>query len=301
MSNQPVSMDALEIERLVKAACPEAALLYLYQKSGKPMEDAQKALRLSEEDFRKAAEVLSALGLIKQKEIYLPSSELPDYHPQEVVREYTQDTAFSSMIGQTQRRLGRLLTTEEIKTFLGIYRHLGISPEVISILVSFCVQKNALRGSRMPTVRAMEKEAYHWSELGIETMEQAAEYMQQQLRETGREAKLCKLLQLGGRKPTAAEEKYLQQWMTWGFSDEVIALAYDKTCVNAGGLKWPYMHAILKSWQEKNLMTPEQIAQGDRKEQPSRKPAAQKHDAELSALEKKRIAQMMKKGLYKED
>ena len=49
-----------------------------------------------------------------------------------------------------------------------------------------------------------------------------------------------------------------------GFGEPEIALAYDRTCLHAGGLKWNYMDSILTSWQKKNLYTVDQIRQYDR-------------------------------------
>ena len=38
-----------------------------------------------------------------------------------------------------------------------------------------------------------------------------------------------------------------------GFDLPEIMLAYERTCLNAGGLKWQYMHKILQNWHNQNL------------------------------------------------
>ena len=73
------------------------------------------------------------------------------------------------------------------------------------------------------------------------------------------------LLQIRGRNLTAGEERYAQQWLDWGFEEDAIALAYERTCLNTGGLSWAYMHKILTRWQEAGLLTLQQIQSGDRK------------------------------------
>ena len=55
-----------------------------------------------------------------------------------------------------------------------------------------------------------------------------------------------------------------------GFDLDAITLAYEKTCLNTGGLKWPYMNKILLSWHSQNLHTAEAVKNGDKK------PAAQR-------------------------
>jgi len=45
----------------------------------------------------------------------------------------------------------------------------------------------------------------------------------------------------------------------------VIAMAYERTCLNTGGLNWNYMNKILIRWKEAGFKTAEDIRNGDRK------------------------------------
>ena len=200
------------------------------------------------------------------------------------------------MVGEAQRRLGRILSTEELKILLCIYRYLGLAPEVISILISYCIQRGHARGvSRMPSIRTIEKEAYRWADLGIETMEQAAAYMQQQLQLQNGIGRVRRLLGIGERRLTAGEEKFVVTWLSWGFGEKEIQLAYEKTCMNTGGLKWPYLNSILKSWHEQGFTTLAQIDAGDRQPAKAAKPGygVQRHGDKLTELEREAIARMM--------
>ena len=40
-----------------------------------------------------------------------------------------------------------VLSTEELKILLSVYRYLGLPPEVISILINYCIQKNRARAN----------------------------------------------------------------------------------------------------------------------------------------------------------
>ena len=53
----------------------------------------------------------------------------------------------------------------------------------------------------------------------------------------------------------------------------MIALAYERTCLATGGLKWPYMDAILRRWDEQGLRTVAEIEQGDVKPARPERPA----------------------------
>ena len=78
--------------------------------------------------------------------------------------------------------------------------------------------------------------------------------------------------------------------MDWGFPDEAIRLAYEKTCMNTGGLKWPYLHSILASWHDKGLRTVEQIRTGDGS---GKKPEEKKR--QVSDFEKEAVRKLMEK------
>jgi DnaD/phage-associated family protein len=66
-------------------------------------------------------------------------------------------------------------------------------------------------------------------------------------------------LQIFDRRLTQSEERYITKWVEMGFSEPEISLAYERTVLSCGSLKWPYMNSILESWQRQNLYTVEQI------------------------------------------
>ena len=165
------------------------------------------------------------------------------------------------------------------------------------MLLYYCLERSRRRDSRAPSMRAIEKEAYRWADEGIDTLETASFYVQQQLQLHTRVQQLRQLLQIDQRRLTPAEEKYLVSWIRMGFRDDTIRMAYERTCLNTGALKWAYMNSILTSWHEQNLHTPEEILAGDapRKPQPEqrRTSAYQQHDAALSPLAQEAVARML--------
>ena len=176
------------------------------------------------------------------------------------------DSDFRMLYGETQRLLGRSLNTEELKILLSFDRYLGLPVEVISVLVSYCKDRARRKGNlRNPSLRAIEKEAYAWAEQGIDSLEEAAIFIHNQNVRASRVGQLMSLLQIRGRELTQAENRYAQQWLAMDLPDEVITLAYERTCLNTGGLSWAYMNKILTSWHEAGWKTVEQIQNADRK------------------------------------
>lgn len=266
MNATDISIEKVNTEKLLGAASGDAALLYLYIKAGNDPVDAQKALRMSDSRFTCAGATLRQLGLWEtQKQQFIPGQR-PAYTEQDVMRAMDGDKDFRSLYGEVQRVLGKTLNTEELKILLGFVRYLGMSGEVISVLISYCKERARARGSlRNPSLRTIEKEAYAWAEQGIDSMEEAAAYISAQNFRRSQLGQLMKLLQIRGRNLTPGEEKYAGQWLDMGFSEDALALAYERTCLNTGNMNWAYMNKILVRWHNAGIHTAEEVKKGDQK------------------------------------
>ena len=273
--------------RLLTASNPDAALLYIYLQSGNVLTCAENDLGISPVRLQCAAAALRQAGLWQERRPVAMVGERPAYSEQDVVQAASHDLDFRGLYTEVQKLLGRSLNTEELKILLGFVRYLGMPAEVVIMLVCYCKDRAVRRGSnRAPSLRTIEKEAYVWAEQGVETMEDAIAYTQAQNVRNGRIGRLKKLLQLGERKLTPSEDRYIQQWLDWGFDEEAVSIAYDKTCVNTGGLKWPYMHKILAAWQQAGLLTGKQVQGGDRRPGVPKGASGQLGAAELEAIQR---------------
>ena len=267
---EALSVSAGDVRRLLSAANPDAALLYIYLKSENACQNAPGDLNLSESRVSCAAAMLRQLGLwTDEKQPRVLAGERPAYSERDVLAAMETDRDFQSLYGELQRQLGRSLNTEELKILLGFTRYLGMSPEVISILVSYCRERSRQKGSsRNPSLRTIEKEAYVWAERGIDSVEEAAAFIQAQNIRSSRLGRLMQTLQIRGRNLTQAEERYAVSWLDMGFEDGAIAEAYERTCLNTGGMNWAYMNKILQRWHGSGLHTAEAVKNGDHKAVP---------------------------------
>ena len=287
MNADQLNLPKSHVHKLLCAKNPDAALLYLYIIAGNPADQAAQTLQLSQSRVSYATATLRQLGLWpEERSGPIFSGERPQYSERDVLSAMDADRSFQSLYGEVQRVLGRNLNTEELKILLGFTRYLGLSTDVISLLVHYCKERARAKGNlRNPSLRSIEKEAYYWAEQGIDTMEEAVAFIQNQNMRRGQLAKLMDLLQIRGRSLTPGEERYARSWLEMGFEDAVVALAYERTCLNTGGLSWAYMNKILLRWQEAGLHTLEQVQNGDRKATP-KGASGELGQAELSAFQK---------------
>ena len=287
MMTEAMSIPQSDVRRLLSAASPDAALLHIYIHSGNRHQDAIKDLNLNESRFSCAAATLRQLGLWPdERSSHIAPGERPAYTERDVLEAMDTDSSFRGLYGEIQRLLGRTLNTEELKILLGFTRYLGLPGEVISVLVSYCRDRARQRGSnRNPSLRTIEKEAYAWAERGIDSLEEAAAFIQAQNVRNSRLSRLMRLLQIRGRSLTAAEERYAQSWLDLGFDEEMIGMAYERTCLNTGGLNWAYMNKILQRWHEQGFHTAEEVRTGDQRPLP-KGASGQLGEAELEAIQR---------------
>ena len=292
MIAEEVQIPQGDVRKLLSAASPDAALLYIFVQSGNRFEEAEAGLQLSASRLTCAAATLRQLGLWpEESHRVVISGERPNYTEFDVTNALRGDNSFLLLRDELQRLMGRVLNTEELKIVLGFIRYLGLPSDVISVLVCYCRERARQRGNlRSPSLRTIEKEAYAWAERGIDTLEEAAAFIQTQNVRSSRLNKLMNLLQIRGRSLTQAEERYASSWLEMGFEEAVISMAYERTCLNTGGLNWNYMNKILQRWHEAGLHTADAVQNGDRR------PVPKGASGELGAAELEAIQRVLREG-----
>ena len=285
MNTENVNIDTMDVRKLLLTGSGDAALLYIYIRSGNDPAGACRDLGFTETRLDCAAATLRQLGLWpEERKNPIQSGERPAYSEKDVISAMDSDGEFRMLYGEIQRLLGRTLNKEELKILLSFTRYLGLPAEVISVLVSYCKDRARQKGSlRNPSLRTIEKEAYFWAEQGIDTLEEAAAYLQRQNMKHSRLARLMNILQIRGRNLTQSESRIAESWLEMAFDDAAITMAYERTCLNTGGMNWNYMNKILLRWHEAGLHTGEQITSHDTKAVP-KGASGQLGQAELEAI-----------------
>ena len=207
-----------------------------------------------------------------------PAEERPVYTTQDIAGLITDNEGFRLLIPQTEQQLGKKLRTPDLQILAGLYDDVGMPADVIYLLVCHCVERAKRRWGegRRPTLRQIEKEGYHWAQLGIFDQSAAAVYLKKWAEREGRYAAYLRALQIRDRQPVEAERRYIDQWMDMGFPPETVALAYERTVFYKKDLNWRYLNGILRRWHDASWHTPQQVEQGEQRgaSAPSAKPAA---------------------------
>lgn len=261
-----LSMTGEAADRLLRLGDGDAALLYLHLLRG-----AQAgALGWPEERRRAAFDRLLKLGLAQaEQDDPAPAKPEPDappdYSTADLARELEGDPVFAGLAREMERRLGKLLSTADLKTLYTMYDYLDLPAEVILLLTTWCIQEFERKygRERRPRMTQLRQEAFRWHRQGITTAEAAEAHLKKLSQLEGRQREILALLGIHNRLPVERERKYIAAWVEQGFEDDALALAYEKTVLKKGALEWSYMNGILRRWHEKGLHTAAAVAAAD--------------------------------------
>ena len=299
------SISSAIADKLISAHDGDVALLYIYmvRRGGHDLDAAARDLCRTMSEISAAAEKLQRMGLMPdgaapakaaaKEEKLPPPDEIPQYRSEDIVRRCKENGEFAVVVAEAQAALTHTLSSVEMKTLFGIYDYLALPPEVIMMLINYCVarcrEQSTPEHTRRPSMRSIEKEAYNWVHQEILTLDQAEEYIRRQRERRDALGRAKAAVGIHGRELTPTETKYLSAWLDMGFDEDALAIGYDRTITNTGALKWSYMNKIMQSWHEKGLHSAEEIESGDPRRRPQQSAAQGKAidmDELQSVLEK---------------
>ena len=267
---QVVSLSADAADKLIARGEGDAALLYLaLLRHGTP-DAARKALRWSGERIDRAWSVLAELGLVAAetapaaKPLPVESEGPPDYLRADILGAM-EEGPFCNLYHAVERRLGKKLSDSDLKMLYEVFDYLALPAEVILLLTTWCIEEfqEKYGSGRMPRMSQIKKTAYAWQRMGVDTAEAAEEYLKKQTGLRKREREILPMLGIVGRLPLDKEREQIAAWVEWGFPDEAIRLAYEKTVWKKQAMNWSYMNSILNSWHKKGLHSVKEIEAGD--------------------------------------
>jgi DnaD/phage-associated family protein len=120
--------------------------------------------------------------------------------------------------------------------------------------------------------RAARARAYRAS--WAPTAEAAERHLQKLLHLRTREGEIARLLELPQRPLVEKEQKYIAAWLDWGFDNDALRLAYEKTVMGTASksMDWRYMNGILRRWHESGWHSVEEVNRGEQRSVPRNNP-----------------------------
>lgn len=150
--------------------------------------------------------------------------------------------------------LDRPLKPMDLQLILYLYEELHFSPELIMYLYEYCVSKGKKNTSYIEAV------ALTWAEEGIDTEEKAKEATSVYNDHFNTVNKAFGL----NRAPGQIERQYITKWVeVFGFTDEIIAEACNRTILRTQKPDFKYTDKILENWFKKDVKSHADIVKLD--------------------------------------
>lgn len=260
------------VDNYLKLADGPALKVILYLIASEDIPDEQKiisATGITKDAFEDAVSFWTELGVLSaegdEKAVVAPlPSTAPHaaepetvkrvihsrYAPKDIAEMLRSNSDLKELFTEAESTLGRILKHADHEILISLKDYYGFSEQSIVLILSYCreLDKTSARYYETVAKSLFEKGAtdFHSIETEFERLKEQYSYEAKIRQDFGMDTKL-----------TSRQLEYITSWKNMGFEMNMIALAREK-CVDATNkLSFPYIDKILKSWQEKEIYTPE--------------------------------------------
>lgn len=224
-----------------------------------------------------------AAPLVK-KEPEETEEEEPKPPARDIAAEMTENKELSDLCTIAAEILERPLKKRDMETLYWFYDELEMSPEVITLLLEYCVSKDKR------SMSFIEKTAIQWHKNGVTTLGAVDKFISGEKEKESYIGTLKKLFNFGDRKLSKSEEDTLSKWRTdYGMDEDMVALAYEYCLDAIHQLSFPYMDKILSRWKELGITTVEAAEKDHDEFKSGKKSASVFGESDVSYEEIKKI------------
>ncbi|MBR4765754.1 MAG: DnaD domain protein [Clostridia bacterium] len=194
-----------------------------------------------------AASASSVPGATPAREYSKPSIN-------EIAQRADESPEISHLFREAQIKLGKTIGYDMQCVLLMMHDYDGLPVEVIFMLLDYCVSVGKTNNSYLSSV------GRNWGENEIDTIEKADEKIAK-LRTADRVWKeFAEMANITNPRPTKTQTELLARWNgEFGFSPDMIFLAYEEMADHTTKMSFPYMDKVLTNWHDQGITSPSQL------------------------------------------
>ena len=182
--------------------------------------------------------------------------EIPVTKPshEQVAARLNESEELRLLFAEAQNILGKTVGYDGQSTLIMMHDSYGLPVEVILMAIEYNKNKGKTGFA------AISKTGREWSELEIDSIEGAIEYIEQHTVVDEAWHKLRSMTEITNKNPTQKQKRFLTAWVKeYGFSTDMIYFAYEESVDNTGKVSFEYMDKVLSSWYKNAVKTPQDI------------------------------------------
>ncbi len=255
MRNSPDNPDIDEMCKALKMKADDAYdYLQYWVLTGVLLCDDSPAPAAAEKKTPAAAEPTPAASRASVVSTTAPSAEYSKPSIQEIAARIEESSEISYLFREAQIKLGKTIGYDMQCVLLMMHDYDGLPVEVIFMLLDYCVSIGKTNNAYLSAL------GRNWGENEIDTIEKADEKISK-LNSANKVWKdFSAMAGITNPKPTKSQTEYLAKWNgTYGFSSDMIYLAYEEMADHTSKMSFPYMDKVLTGWHEQGITTPEKL------------------------------------------
>lgn len=173
------------------------------------------------------------------------------------------------LFAEAQSILGKTVGLDGQSTLVMMHDSYGLPVEVILMAIEY----NKARGKT--GFASISKTGREWSELEIDSIEGAIEYIEEHNTVDEAWHKLRSMTEITNKNPTQKQKRFLTAWTKeYGYNTDMIYFAYEEAIDNTGKISFEYMDKVLSTWHKNSVKTPQDIQREKMKWQQQKMKAA---------------------------
>lgn len=175
----------------------------------------------------------------------------------EIAKSIENSPELKTLFDEAEKMFARPLNQRERETISDLSGNYGFPCPVSLMMLNYCFKI----GKATPAY--ISKVAENWASEEIMTVQLADEKIRALEKRDSIEKRICEAMGLNS-KISANMRSFIKVWaVDWGFGEDMIMLAYNKTLDATGKWNASYANKILESWKNGGITTPETAQKAD--------------------------------------
>ena len=181
------------------------------------------------------------------------ADELPNYSTAELSDLLEKSQSLRMLVNEAQNIWGKVFNPYEAQLLVGLSDYLRLDNEYILLLLAHSkrIGKKSLR--------EVERYALRLVDDGVTDAAALEEFVKRTEARRTLQGKIRAMFGLGSRSFTAKENAMLDNWISYGYGEDIIRRAYEITVGAINEPSLPYANSILERWHSEGLDTAAQI------------------------------------------
>lgn len=182
--------------------------------------------------------------------------EIPVVKPnhEQVAARLQESEQLRLLFTEAQNILGKTIGYDGQSTLIMMHDSYGLPVEVILMAIEYNKAKGKTGFS------SISRTGREWSELEIDSIEGAIEYIEEHTIVDETWHKLRSLTEITNKNPTQKQKRFLTAWTKeYGYDADMIYFAYEEAVDHTGKANFEYMDKVLSGWYKNSVKTPRDI------------------------------------------